>query len=608
MRHATLVLASLLLMSAFERTEPAPAIALAAGLDPIRYVLRFPEPHTHYVDVEAVVPAGRAPHVDLMMAVWTPGSYLVREYARHVAEFSARDAAGRTLAVEKTRKNRWRVTTGGAPAVTIRYRVYGREMTVRNNWVEAAFAMLNGAPTFITLVESAARPHDVRFELPAGWTSSVTALPPAPDGAPHHYLAPDFDTIVDSPIVLGNPAIHRFDLSGTPVALVNVGEEGVWDGPRSARDTETLAATIARMWGTVPFDRYYFLNMITESGGGLEHKASTLLMTSRWRTRSRTDYLGWLGLVSHEFFHTWNGKRLRPVELGPFDYENETYTANLWVYEGFTDYYGDLMVRRAGLSSDEEYLNDLSTLIRGLQTTPGRLEQSAAASSYDTWIRQYRPDENSPNVAISYYTKGGVVGFLLDAKIRTSTAGRKTLDDVMRLAYGRYSGAKGYTTEDFRKTASEVAGVDLTAWFAQVADSTAELDYSEALTWLGLRFRPTESRDAKAWLGANTRVDNGRLIVSQVRRGTPAFSAGINVDDEIVGLDDFRVRADQLRERLEKYKPGDKVSCLVARREQLLRLDVVLGADPGDAWRIEPDPAATHDQITRREAWLRGTS
>jgi predicted metalloprotease with PDZ domain len=580
--------------------------AHAQPLEPIRYTLRFPEPHTHYVEVEAVLPTGRRPDVDLKMAVWTPGSYLVREYSRNVEDLAAFGPDGKALPVTKTRKNRWRVETKGAAAVTVRYRVYAREMRVQTNWVEAGFAMLNGAPTFITLLEKAIRPHDVRLDLPAAWKTSATALPAAPDGAPHHYVAPDYDTLVDSPIVAGNPAVYEFEVSGKRHLLVNEGEDGVWDGARSVADVERIVRATERLWGSLPYPRYVFLNMITGQGGGLEHRDSTLLMTHRWVTASHSDYLAWLGLVSHEFFHAWNVKRLRPVELGPFDYENEVYTANLWVSEGFTDYYGDLIVRRAGLSTDEEYLNDLSNLIRGLQTTPGRLVQSASEASYDAWIRQYRPDENSPNVSISYYTKGAVVAFLLDAKIRQVTAGRQSLDDLMRLAYARFAGPRGFTTAEFRATASEVAGADLGPWFTEFVDGTGEVDYSEALAWLGLRFSPaaTSGRSAKAWLGLTTRSDNGRLVVTQVRRGTPGYDAGFNVDDEILAVENFRVRADQWPARLERHQPGQKVSVLVARRDELLRLEATLGSEPGDPWRVEIDPAATPEQVARRKAWL----
>src|SRR4051812_40592635 len=201
--------------------------------------------------------------------------------------------------------------------------------------------------------------------------------------------------------------------------------------------------------------------MITESGGGLEHKNSTVIMTSRWTTRTRRAYLSWLDTASHEFFHAWNVKRLRPVELGPFNYERENETRSLWIAEGVTEYYGALNLHRAGLSSREEYLAEVSTNIDELQTTPGRLTQSAAQASYDAWIKYYRPDENSANTSISYYTKGAVLGFLLDARIRKATDGAKSLDDVMRLAYQRFAGARGYTPEEFRGVAEQVAGTSL---------------------------------------------------------------------------------------------------------------------------------------------------
>ena len=367
--------------------------ANAQEKEPIRYTLRFPAPHTHYVEVEAVVPTGRRPQIEMMMAVWTPGSYLIREFARHVEDVTARAADGKALAVAKSSKNRWLIQTGGAPAVTISYRVYCREMSVRTNWVESSFAMLNGAPTCITLVGGHARPHEVKFILPADWKTSLTGLPAAPGGGPHHYVAKDFDTLVDSPIVAGNPAVYEFEVDGKKHYLVNVGEGGVWDGPRSAKDVETIVREQRKFWGFLPYEKYVFLNMITEAGGGLEHSNSTLLMTNRWATRTRKGYIGWLGLVSHEFFHAWNVKRLRPVGLGPFDYENEVYTENLWVAEGITSYYDDLLLRRAGLMTQEEYLTSLSKLIEGVQTTPGRLVRSLEEASLDAWIKHYRPDE-----------------------------------------------------------------------------------------------------------------------------------------------------------------------------------------------------------------------
>jgi len=573
--------------------------------EPIRYVVSFPAPQTHYLTVEATIPTGRQPRIELMMPVWTPGSYLVREYARNVEGFTARDAQGRSLPVEKTRKNRWRISSGGVPTVTVKYSVYAREMSVRTNWVEDRFALINGAPTFVTLVETRPRPHEMRLMLPADWKQTMTALPAVP-GQPHYYRAPDFDTLVDSPVVAGNPAVYQFDVEGKPHYLVNVGEAGVWDGMRAARDLEKVVREALKMWRQLPYDKYLFLNMITETSGGLEHKNSTVLMTNRWSTRTRAAYLNWLSSASHEFFHAWNVKRLRPLELGPFDYENENYTESLWVAEGLTDYYGDLLLRRAGITTQSEYLQSLSGNIESLQTTPGRSVQPVDAASYDAWIKYYRPDENSANASISYYTKGHVLAFLLDAKIRRATGGAKTLDDLMRLAYQRYAGPKGYTAEDFKALAEDVAGpsAGIREWFAGAVESTGELDYREALDWFGLLFREASTTAVRAWLGANIRNDDGRIVVTQVRRGTPAEKGGISVDDEILAIGDFRVRAGQLDNRLAEYRPGEIVSILVARREELRRFDVTLGSEPPRQWTLDPRPGATAEQQAHVNAWL----
>ena len=584
--------------------------ALAQTAEPISYTVRFPAPHTHYVSVEASVPtAGRA-RVELMMAVWTPGSYLVREFARHVEAVTARTPAGEPLAVEKSRKNRWRVSTGGADRIVVSYLVYGREMSVRTNWIEADFAMLNGAPTFLTLADDdTVRPHDVTLELPAGWDRSLTGLAPRTDRGPHAYRAADYDTLVDSPIVAGTPALYEFAVDGTPHLLVNLGESGVWHGPQSAEDVELIAREVHRMWGVMPYDRYLVLNMITEARGGLEHRNSAMLMSSRWDTASRPSYLRWLALVSHELFHAWNVKRLRPIELGPFDYENEVHTESLWVVEGLTSYYGDLGVHRAGLSDAEEYLEALSRQIRGLQTTPGREVQPVALASYDAWIKYYRADENSPNTSVSYYTKGAVIGFLLDMRVRAATGGAKTLDDVMRLAYARFSGTRGYTPEEFRTTAQDVAGTDLSAWFARALDTTEELDYAEALDWLGLEFSdpPGDPGDeAFGWVGLVTRASNGRLLVGQVRRGTPAYDAGFNVGDEILAIGDHRVLPNEWSARIAATPPESEISVLVSRRGALNRIRVVVDARPVNQWNLQPVQEATPAQERHRAAWLTG--
>jgi predicted metalloprotease with PDZ domain len=603
---------SVMLLAAFLMQTPLPAAAQTAS-EPVRYTLSFPAPHTNYFEVSAVVPTDRQPEVELMMAVWTPGSYLIREYERNVERVTATGQGGRAIPIEKSDKNRWRVTTGGAPSVAVKYRVYAREMSVRTNWVEADFAMINGAPTFMTLVGGLQRPHEVIIEPARSWRTSITSLAPIPGGS-HRYRAVDYDELVDSPIVIGNPAIYEFTVDDKKHALANIGEAGVFDGATAAKDLEAIVREQRRFWGSLPYDRYVVMNVLTAvpgqiPGGGLEHKNSTLLIAGRWATRTRQSYLAWLELASHEIFHAWNVKRLRPVELGPFDYENENFTRSLWAVEGVTDYYGELLVHRAGLSTQVEYLDALANKIEEVQTTPGRAVQSAALASHDAWIKYYRPDENSPNSSVSYYSKGAVLGFLLDARIRNATAGAKSLDEVMRAAYQKFSGSRGYTPDEFRAVAEQVAGVGLASFWESAIEGTAELDYSEALDLLGLRFRPVTApradQPARAWLGATTRNDAGRLVISQVRRDTPAAAAGLNVDDEIIAIGDFRVRADQLAQRLENYKPGDTVRLLVARRDQLMTLQMEFGTEPAREWRLEVNPAATETQQRQRDRWLK---
>jgi predicted metalloprotease with PDZ domain len=580
---------------AIQKPAPAP--------DPIRYTLRFPAPHTHYVEVEGAYPTGGRPQIELFMAVWTPGSYLVREYERHVENVEARGPGGMPLPVYKTAKNRWRVETRGAARVSVSYRVYGREMSVRTNWIESGFAVLNGAPTFLSLVGGTERPHDVRLELPFTWRSSTTAL--TPWTSPNAYRAEDFDTLIDSPIILGNPVTREFQVAGKKHVLALEGDTAFFDVDRAAADVQKIVEAAGQvMGGRYDYPHYYFLNVISEAGGGLEHKNSFLAMTGRFTTRSRRAYLDWLDLVAHEYFHNWNVKRLRPVELGPFDYEREVHTKALWIAEGFTDYYAGLLLKRAGLSTRDEYLEALTAQIEAVQNTPGRQVTSVDMASYDSWVKQYRPDENTANTTVSYYPKGAVIAFLLDARIRRATSGRMSLDDAMRLAYGRFSGPKGYTLAQFYQAMSDVAGVNLRAFFASAAESTEELNYKDALDWFGLRFRPVDTRNPRPWIGVSTRVDGGRLVVSSVRRDSPAHQSGLNVDDEILAIDDVRVRADGLSARLDQYRPGDKIALLVSRRDRLVRLDLTLAPEPPRAWRLEVDPDATEAHKYRLFTWL----
>jgi predicted metalloprotease with PDZ domain len=479
------------------------AIPDAAGSEPdnpIIYTVRFPAPEKHVAEVEAVVPTDGRPQVELMMAVWSPGFYRVEDYSRKVEGLGARTPDGAPLEVQATSKNRWRISVKDAAKVVVSYRLACDRRSVTMNWVSPDLIILNGAAAFPTFAEPDRRrvPHEVRLELPPGCKASATALPLAPDGRPNHYRAPDYDTLVDSPIVVGNLSIHEFDVEGSRHLLVDAGEVGSWDGQRAASNLEKMVREVRRFWGFLPFRRYVFLNVFGRGGGGLEHKDSTLLTAGSGPAGRDPGSVRWLSFVSHEYFHAFNVKRLRPVELGPFDYENPPSTKSLWIAEGLTTYFGDLIIARAGLATPQDHLAALSAHIGQLQNARGRLVQSLEDASMDVWGSGTSGVGRDPSTKLSYYVKGPVVGFLLDTRIRRATGGKKSLDDVMRLAYRRYAGERGFTPEQFRATAEEVAAVDLKEWFRKAVASTDELDYGEALDWFGLRFAPADD-PKKAW-------------------------------------------------------------------------------------------------------------
>src|SRR5262249_3971951 len=323
-----------------------PQSLTARAPEPFVYPVRFPSPDTHQAEVEAAIPPRNRASIELMTPIWSPGFYRVEDYASRIQSLSAREPDGKPLEVEQPRKNRWLIRTNGATNVIVSYRLLCNGRSVSTNWVGDDLLVLNGAATFVTLVEQIRRPHDVKLELPVKWKRAMTALDAAPGGLPNHYRAADYDMLVDSPIVAGALAVREFDVNGGKHYVVDAGDSGQWDGARAAQDLEKIVRETRRFWGFLPFKRYVFLNVFRQGGGGLEHRNSTLLTSS---PRSTVPAFRWLAFVSHEYFHSFNVKRLRPVELGPFDYERPPETGSLWISEGLTSYFGELLVCRAGL-------------------------------------------------------------------------------------------------------------------------------------------------------------------------------------------------------------------------------------------------------------------
>jgi predicted metalloprotease with PDZ domain len=577
---------------------------------PILYRVAMPDPGSHEFHVEMHVPAlPERATADIVFPAWAPGSYLVRDFVRHVYSLTITDDRGYPLPHERLDKQRWRVSSGGH-GFRVRYRVFAFEQSVRTSFLDRSHGYWNGTSLFFFVDGELKRPCEIAVQRPPRTRWRIdTALPPIP-GRPDHFRATDFDELVDSPFEVGDHAHASFTVAGVKFEVALYGRTNA-DRARLLQILRRVVIATAEMFGgKYPFARYLFIiHALPVGSGGLEHSASVTMDITGLSFEDEGGYQRFADLAAHEFFHAWNVKRLRPVELGPFDYEHENRTRMLWAAEGLTDYYGSLIAVRSGAITPQEYLANLSESISELQTTPGRLSMPVEQASQDAWIRYYRPDENSPNVSISYYTKGAIVGLLLDLEIRRLTNNGKSLDDVMRAAWTKYSGAHGYTPEEFRVLVSEVAGHDLSAWLHRALDTTEELDYAPLAT-VGLAARADVPDPARPWVGLSTangtlRNDNGRLVVAQVRRDTPAEAAGVSVEDEILAIGGYRVRPDQWVTRLDAWHPGDTVPLLVARREALVTLQVTFAAEPARGVKVEVDPGADAAADARREAWLK---
>ena len=579
----------------------------------ISYTVSMPEPYTHLLHVEMRVRgterASLPAQLDLVMPVWTPGSYLVREFERHVQDFAANDGGSKSLVWRKTNKNTWRIETGGAREVRAIYRVYANELTVRTNELTDRHAFWNNAALLLYPEGHLSAPSTLKV-APFGNWKVATGLP-AVSGRDDTFRAESFDILYDSPVEVGTFKTISFEVRNVPHHIVIDGE-GNYDTERLKRDFQKIVETSVQMMGDVPYRDYTFITHLRATGGGgLEHLNSTALIVQRFNFRPEASYRSFLALVAHEFFHLWNVKRIRPDALGPFNYTGENYTRLLWVAEGVTNYYENLLLRRAGLITDKEYLDILTREIQNVQNVPGRRALSLEEASFDAWIKYYRPDENSVNSQISYYDKGGLVGMLLDLEIRRRSAGQKSLDDVMRYLYNEHAKkGRNYTPEDFQRASEQMAGASLDQFFGRYVRGREELDYNTAFNAVGLLLNTTGVSDPskppapKAYLGANLRQDGDRLLVANVLAGTPAYDQGLNAFDQIIALDGIRVTLPNFNARLEEKRPGEEIRLTVFRLDDLRTVTIKLGARAEGDYRLQPVKNPTPEQSRLYEGWL----
>ncbi len=556
----------------------------------------------HLVEVETTVSSTTPLPAPLVfsMAVWTPGSYLVREYARHVEGFSAGDHRAR-----KVRKNAWAVEHDGARELTVRYRVYANDLTVRTNHVDESHVYLNGACTFLAVEGHESAPAEVAFAVPESFRAA-TALPPVA-GKPLTFHAPDFDTLVDSPIELGDfkegsvtacSVPHRFAV-WPPSAITDENLQKLLTA------TKTIVETEAGFFGgTLPFPDYTFILHLSPRGrGGLEHRASTTLLAPQSSFETRDAYLDLLSLVAHEYFHLWNVKRIRPAGLFPYRWEQENYTRLLWWFEGATSYYDWRTLRLAKLCTETEYLDHLAQELAYLDGTPGRLVHPLEEASFDAWIKLYRPDENSPNSTVSYYRKGELVNALFDVEIRARTSGARSLENVLALLWERHGRRDVPVPEDgMQAIFEEAAGVPLGDLFDAWVRGAAEVDAATTLRKVGLAIERTP-KDGAA-LGVRTRESGGRVTVQAVLRGGAAHAAGIDAGDEIVAVGERRVEGSSLDAITSKLSPGTTTEVLVARDGRIRPLKITLEQPRERRTKIVSAGDASEAQKALLKGWL----
>ncbi len=552
--------------------------------------------------VTATIPASAFPGDERVIAlpVWTPGSYKVRDYSRFLGEVQLLNGGG---SIEKISKNRWRVSgLSQDAAVSVRYSVYGHELSVRTNYFDPEFALVIGAATFVApapLTSANGRRADFKVQFP-DWKGDIATGLDQP--SPGEFQASDYDRLVDSPLLLGDLKIEDLQTSPRPSRIVTAGPHTFWSDSTYLQDVRKIVQTIEDFWQSVPYEEYTFMNLITGTRGGLEHINSTVVMGGPYTALDRKTYLDWLGTMSHEHFHVWNVKSLRPTSLSEFDYERENYTSALWIAEGFTSYYDSLLIRRAGVCTDGEYLEHLANELYSLQTTPGRKAITMADASWDAWIRLYQESDDLHNSNVSYYGKGAVVAWLLDTKIRQSTGGKRSLDDVMRLAYKRFT-QTGYEPKQMEALASEVAGVDLTSFFRRAVYSTEELPIDEALAYWGLKWDDSEKK-SKPYLGATVSERNGRAVITRVDADSPAYKAGLAAGDEVLGIDGNRLPPGEPLGILQHFKlDGRSHKLLISRLSRISEKIIVLATEPTPKRKLV-FTEANESLKARRLSWL----
>ena len=566
----------------------------------LAYEVAMSQPQTHLFEVKLTVSNWDSDLLDVKIPVWTPGSYLVREYAKQLQDFAAVGSEGKKLTAIKIAKNHWQIQTDNSTEITISYRMFANELTVRTNHLDATHGYFNPAALCFYVPGYESIPIEITI-IPPHPDWRVTT--PLPEISPKTFLADDLDTLIDSPFEIGSQQVYDFTILDKPHQLVVWGE-GNLDPQIAIADIKKIVEVEAKIFGGLPYEKYIFLlHLSPGGGGGLEHKNCCSLLYPRFNFQGAEQHNRFMQLVAHEFFHLWNIKRIRPAALEKFDYEGENYTPSLWFSEGTTSYYDLIIPRRAGIYDKDEFLAELSKEITRFLTTPGRLVQPLSESSFDAWIKLYRPDANSSNSQMSYYLKGEMVTLLLDLLIRNRTHGAKSFDDVLVAMWEQFGKPEiGFTEIQLKNIIESIASQDLTEFYERYIHGVEELPFNHYLAPFGIELQAVAAHIP--YLGINVKTEHGREAIKSVASNSPAQLAGIDAGDELLAIDGFKVSAEKLNDRLKVYQVGQQINLTIFHADRLMTVPVTLSAPQPQKYHLRSLEHTDDLQRQLFKAWV----
>jgi predicted metalloprotease with PDZ domain len=539
----------------------------------VDYKLSMPKPQNHQFHVEMTLNDFKEKTLDVSLPVWAPGSYLVREFSKNINMVKAFDEKGNPLDVNKKKKNTWTITKGKQSKVIVKYEVYAFELSVRTSFLDLTHGFASGSGVFM-FVEDHLNVNGILEVLPyEGFSVVSTALPA--DKNEFTYTYTDYDHLVDCPIEIGNQEVFDFEAAGVKhtVAIYGDGNYLIAD---LKRDMAKIIEEETKVFGQNPNEDYLFIiHNVVNGQGGLEHKNSTTLSVNRW-TYGGSNYLKFLNLVAHEYFHLWNVKRIRPIELGPFDYNQENYTDLLWVMEGFTSYYDELILLRAGYYTQNQMLGKIESAINYVEGAVGSRLQPLAHASFDAWVKAYRPNENSANTSMSYYSRGSVIAALLDVMIINKHRGKKCLDDFMQSLYANFHVKKnrGFTSSEFKKELESFVGRNLDDFYARFINGTEIPPYAAIFGEMGVDVEDASSTFPD--FGAAMSNSGGKTIIKSIRSNSAAEDAGLSVNDEIIGCNGYRVDRSDIEGVMRGLEEGDELQLVISRDDVLFSVDFIM--------------------------------